>query len=134
MSKDKKRNPQPVAMPAEVVLTPEPVPTEAPSASPPAVTANGVPVGSVVPAPIATPKEKLLDIDRMALELARQQRATALAEARTALAQNEKAELAYKYVVLQLYMKYGLTDADAISETGDIVRGGALAPQPPRQQ
>lgn len=124
MSKDKKRNPQPVVTEPEVVLTPEPV-------AAPSVTANGVPVGSVVPAPLQTPpKERLLDIDRMALELARQQRATALAEARTALAQNEKAELAYKYVVLQLYMKYGLTDADAISETGDIVRGGALAPPP----
>lgn len=135
MSKDKKRNPQPVTD-AEVVLTPEPAPVTPPAPVPSATTANGVPVGSVVPMPLASPKEKLLDIDRMALELARQQRATALAEARTALAQNEKAELAYKYVVLQLYMKYGLTDADAISESGDIVRGGALLPQnqQPKQQ
>lgn len=135
MSKDKKRNPQPVAVPAEVVLTPDPAPApaaETPSA-PPVMTSNGVPVGSVVPMPMAAPKEKLIDIDRMALELARQQRLTALAEARTAMANNEKAELAYKYVVLQLYMKYGLTDADAISETGDIVRGGALMPQQPKQ-
>ena len=128
MSKDKKRNPQPV-VDAEVVLSNDPVP----AATPAPVTTNGVPVGSVVPAPVAAPVPRLLDIDRMALELARQQRATALAEARTALAQNEKAELAYKYVVLQLYMKYGLTDADAISETGEIVRGGALAPQPKQQ-
>jgi hypothetical protein len=97
----------------------------------PTTNANGVPLGSVVPVPVAS-ASRLLDIDRMALELARQQRATALAEARTALAQNEKAELAYKYVVLQLYMKYGLTDADAISETGDIIKGGAL-PQQPKQ-
>lgn len=69
---------------------------------------------------------RLSDIDRMALELARQQRLTALADAKAAIAQNEKAELAYKYVVLQLYMKYGLTDADAISEAGDIVKNGAL--------
>lgn len=75
--------------------------------------------------------EKLSDLDRMALELSKQQRQTALAEARTALAQNEKAELAYKYVVLQLYMKYGLTEADVISEDGAIVRGGALPPKAP---
>lgn len=82
----------------------------------------GIPVGAVMPGMPA----KLTDVDRMALELARQQRLTALADAKAAIAQNEKAELAYKYVVLQLYMKYGLTDADAISEAGDIVKNGAL--------
>lgn len=119
---------------AEVVLTPDAPATPPMPPTPPTANANGVPLGSVVPVPVAAPTPKLLDIDRMALELARQQRATALAEARTALAQNEKAELAYKYVVLQLYMKYGLTDADAISETGDIIKGGALAPQPSVKQ
>lgn len=130
MSKDKKKTP--AASEPEVVLTPDAPLT--PPMPPTPQTANGVPVGSVVPVPVpVTPR--LADIDRMALELARQQRATALAEARTALAQNEKAELAYKYVVLQLYMKYGLTDADAISENGEIVRGGALMPnQQPKQQ
>ena len=98
----------------------------------PTVNANGIPLGSVVPMPVASPR--LSDVDRMALELARQRRQTALAEAKTALAQNENAELAYKYVVLQLYMKYGLTDADAISETGEIVKGGALMPQQQPQQ
>lgn len=72
-------------------------------------------------------QEKMADVDRMALELAKSRRETALAEAKTALAQNEKADLSYKYVVLQLYMKYGLTEADAITESGDIVRGGAKA-------
>lgn len=123
MSKKKTQATEP-----EVVLTPDAPATPPTPPTPPTANANGVPLGSVVPVPVAN-KEKLLDIDRMALELARQQRATALAEARTALAQNEKAELAYKYVVLQLYMKYGLTDADAISEGGEIVRGGALLPQ-----
>lgn len=89
-------------------------------------------VGTVVPPP--APNPKLMDIDRMALELARSRRQTALAEAKTALAQSETAELAYKYVVLQLYMKYGLTDADAVSEAGDIIKGGALRrPQPQAQ-
>jgi hypothetical protein len=129
MSKDKKKT-QPAGEQAEVVLTPD-APATPPT--PPTVNASGTPLGSVVPVPLQAPPQKLLDIDRMALELARSQRQTALAEARTALAQNEKSELAYKYVVLQLYMKYGLTDADAISETGDIVRGGALPQQKPQQ-
>ena len=61
----------------------------------------------------------------MALELAKANRKVALAQAEKALAQNETSELAYKYVVLQLYMKYGLTESDAISETGEVLRGGA---------
>jgi hypothetical protein len=127
MSKEKKRNPQPIEVPAEVVLDPG-TPDAAPS-----VNANGVPLGSVVPVPVPAPVPRLMDVDRMALELARQRRQTALAEAKTALAQNDNAELAYKYVVLQLYMKYGLTDADAISEAGEIVKGGAL-PQNQQKQ
>ena len=122
MSKDRKRNPQPIA--AEVELDPG---TETPETNAPVANANGVPLGSVVPVPVP-PTQRLSDVDRMALELARQRRQTALAEAKTALAQNENAELAYKYVILQLYMKYGLTDADAISESGEIVKGGALPP------
>ncbi len=109
---------------SDVVL--DPGTDAAPVAEAPTANANGVPLGSVVPMPVQSPR--LSDVDRMALELARQRRQTALAEAKTALAQNENAELAYKYVVLQLYMKYGLTDADAISETGEIVKNGALVP------
>jgi hypothetical protein len=52
-----------------------------------------------------------------------------LAEAKTALAQNENAELAYKYTVLQLYMKYGLSARDAISESGEIIKDGAVQQQ-----
>jgi hypothetical protein len=62
----------------------------------------------------------------MALELAKANRKVALAQAEKALAQNETAELGYKYVVLQLYMKYGLTELDAINENGLVVRGGAV--------
>jgi len=119
----KKKNPQPGA---EVVLTPDA--DETPT------NVNGVPLGSVVPVPLPAAPPKLIDMDRMALELARQQRLTALADARAAIAQNEKAELAYKYVVLQLYMKYGLTDADAISENGEIIKNGALMQQQPKTQ
>lgn len=68
---------------------------------------------------------KLEEADRLALELAKQKRLTALANAEKSLAQNEKAELEYKYVVLQLYMKYHLDQSDALSEDGNIIRGGA---------
>ena len=78
------------------------------------------------PPPAVVPNPRLQEVDRMALELAKSQRQTALAEAKTALAQNEKAELSYKYVVLQLYMKYGLTERDAISENGEILLGKAV--------
>lgn len=71
------------------------------------------------------PVEQLKDTDKMALELAKSKRLLALAQAEKALAQNETADLSYKYVVLQLYMKYGLTEDDAISEKGEILRGGA---------
>jgi len=69
---------------------------------------------------------KLLEIDKMALDLAKERRLTALAEAKTAIAKSENAELSFKYVVLQLYMKYGLTSNDAISEEGAIIKNGAL--------
>lgn len=77
-----------------------------------------------LPAP-PPPTERLQEVDRLALELAKSKRQTALAEAKTALANNENAELSYKYVVLQIYMKYGLTEKDAITEAGEVLRGGA---------
>ncbi len=80
---------------------------------------------TVVVEPTPTP-EKMANSDVLALELAKAKKQVAVAEAKTALANNENAELHYKYVVLQLYMKYGLTEADAITETGEIHRGGAL--------
>lgn len=72
------------------------------------------------------PTERLSDVDRMALDLAKSNKKLAVAQAEKALAQNETAEVSYKYVVLQLYMKYGLTAEDAITEAGDIIRGGAI--------
>lgn len=69
---------------------------------------------------------KLSEVDRLALELSKANRRIALVQAEKAIAQNETSEMAYKYVVLQLYMKYGLTEFDAISEAGDILRGGAV--------
>lgn len=74
----------------------------------------------------APPAPKLADMDKMALDLAKSRRQTVLAEAKTALANNEAAEANFKYLVLQIYMKYGLNSADAISEDGTILIGGAV--------
>jgi len=77
------------------------------------------------PTAVPAPSERISEVDRMALELAKSKREVALAEAKTALANNEKADLAYRYVVLQIYLKYGMNERDALSEAGEIVRGGA---------
>lgn len=74
------------------------------------------------PVPEALPT-KLSDVDRLALQMAKMQRQIVLGEAKLALANNEKAETEYRYIVLQLYRKYRLGDADSISEeSGEIIR------------
>jgi len=78
-------------------------------------------------APVAAaPLPKLSDLDKMALDLAKEKRKTVLAEAKTSIALNDSAELAFKYVVLQLYFKYNLSSSDAINENGEIIIGGAV--------
>jgi hypothetical protein len=69
--------------------------------------------------------ERLSELDKMTLELAKSNKKVALAQAEKAIAQNETADLAYKYVVLQIYMKYKLSEMDAIGEGGEIIRNGA---------
>ncbi len=69
--------------------------------------------------------EKISEIDRLSLDLSKTKRELALSDAKTAIANSEKAELSYRYFILKLYMKYGLTESDAITEGGDIIRGGA---------
>ena len=86
-------------------------------------------VAPSLPVPAPVPNPKIAEEDRLALELAKSRRETALAQAKEAVAKNDTADLAYKYVVLQIYMKYGLNQNDALTESGDIVRGGALPPQ-----
>lgn len=67
-------------------------------------------------------EEKLSEQDLTTLELAKSKKELALANAKAALAQNDAAELQYKYIILQLYMKYKLTENDSIKESGEIVR------------
>jgi len=67
---------------------------------------------------------KLTDLDRMTLDLAKERRNAVLAEAKFAVSKGENAELAYRYQILSLYLKYNLNQNDAINpETGDIVYG-----------
>lgn len=70
--------------------------------------------------------EVITDTDRVAIEQAKVRKQLTLAEAKSALAQNDNADLSYKYLVLQLYMKYGLTEKDAIAEDGKILRGSVV--------
>lgn len=79
------------------------------------------------PSAKAPEREKLMEGDIAALEIAKLNRKVALKEAEKALAQNESAETAFKYIVLQLFMKYGLnTAADAIGDDGKILYGELL--------
>jgi hypothetical protein len=78
------------------------------------------------PAPAPAP-EMLSEADKSSFELARMKQKLALAAAEKALAQNETAELNFKYLLLQLYVKYGLdTTVDALTEDGKIVRNALL--------
>lgn len=71
---------------------------------------------------------KMHESDRFALEIAKLNRKVANAEAQAALSKNETAELQYRHVVLQVYLKYGLNENDTInSETGEIIKNGNLA-------
>jgi len=71
----------------------------------------------------APSNECLAQEDKHALEMAKMNRKLALSAAEKALAENNAAEISYKYVVLQIYMKYGLTESDAIDEQGFVLRG-----------
>ena len=69
---------------------------------------------AAVPAP-----EKIDDMDRLGLDLVRSKEAAARAA-------HEAAAVTSRYVILQLYMKYGLNEKDAIKEDGTIVKNGAV--------
>jgi hypothetical protein len=68
---------------------------------------------------------KMSEEDRLNLELAKSRKETAMAMAKEAVAKSEVADIAYKYIILQLYMRYGLDQNDAISEDGSLIKGGA---------
>jgi hypothetical protein len=70
--------------------------------------------------------EKLADADKTTLDSIKLKRELALERAKTAVAQSESAQLAYDNVVLQLAMKYKLSDGDVIEDTGEIKRNSQL--------
>ena len=63
----------------------------------------------------------LSDVDKLTLELAKYKKQLATVQVEKAIAQNESAETAFKYLVYQLYVKYNLTSKDAIDENGNIL-------------
>ncbi len=67
-------------------------------------------------------KEQLSETDQHALTIAIMNRKVALAEAEKTLAKHELAEMSYKYLIAQFYVKYGLKTTDSFTETGEIMR------------
>jgi hypothetical protein len=96
-------------------------------------TTDSVPSVPTNVAPSSPPVPRISEEDRAALELAKARRETVLAQTREAIAKNDTSDLAYRYLILQLYNRYGLTERDAISEDGNIIIGGAAAAQANQQ-
>jgi hypothetical protein len=84
---------------------------------------NDVVTSVHTPVPPSALPARLSETDKLTLDLAKERRATALAEAKSAVSKGETADLTYKYVVLQLYLKYHLSEQDALNENGDILYG-----------
>lgn len=68
-------------------------------------------------------EEKISEEDRLKIELAKIKRQNSILNTQKAMAQSETAELAFKYTILQIYMKYGLGPEDTIDDnTGQICK------------
>lgn len=65
----------------------------------------------------------LSEQDKMQLDLIKASKRVALAEAKEHVVKSEKAELEYKNFVLQIFIKYKLTEFDSIDESGNISYG-----------
>jgi len=66
--------------------------------------------------------ETITEEEKKALDQARVKRELALANAKTALAQNEAAEAQYNAVLLRIYLHHKMGENDEISEQGQIIR------------
>lgn len=74
---------------------------------------------------VATDKTECLSAeDAGAMNSAKLNAELALSQAKEAIAKSQVQELQHKYLVLQLFFKYGLTEKDHITPQGVIVRGG----------
>lgn len=88
---------------------------------------DNVTVTSPSPAEMEAPAapenvERLSDADMLSLERANNKRQLALANAKAATVEAEAAELSYKNLVMQLFMKHGLSQDDAINPDGSLRR------------
>ena len=66
--------------------------------------------------------ERISDNDRFAMELLKLNRKVSVLEAEKAILSSQNADANYKYAVLQLYMRYGLSQDDTIDDSGKIIR------------
>lgn len=75
-----------------------------------------------LPAKKAELPKRLSDADMRALERAQHKREIAMAVAKNATTEAEAAELAYKYLVIQIFLNYGMSTDDSFSLDGVINR------------
>lgn len=66
--------------------------------------------------------EKISEADMLVLERAANKHQLSVATAKAAVAESETTELQYKNVVMQLFMRYGLTEKDTIAQDGSVTR------------
>ena len=71
---------------------------------------------------LPAPTESLQPGDKAALDQAKARKALSLANAEKVIAQDQVAELELRNLILQLAMKYNLSNKDQIAENGDITR------------
>ena len=74
-----------------------------------------------------TVPQKIDDADRLKIDQAKTEKKLALANAEKAIAQNDLADMKYRNVVLELYVRYGLGVTDAINEDGTIIKNGSTS-------
>lgn len=74
--------------------------------------------------PTQPAQHRITEEDLLKWELAKLNKQLAISQAETALAKSDLADLHHRYTVMQIYMKYKLTDQDTINN-GVIVYGGA---------
>jgi len=67
-------------------------------------------------------QERMPDSDLLALERANTKRQLSLSDAKNSTLAAEAADMAYKNLVLQLFLKHGLTAEDTITVDGTINR------------
>lgn len=78
----------------------------------------------VITEPSQPVQHRITEEDLLKWELAKLNKQLAVSQAETALAKSDLADLHHRYTIMQIYMKYKLSDQDTINN-GVIVYGGA---------